>query len=338
MQSMTIAGMLERIRYDRSTPTRIQRVLGVVALCGLILILVLSAVLLFVPIGKKSYAALLTEAGSVKVGADVRIAGISVGKVTGLVLEPNQVRMTFNVDSDVRLGDSTKLQIRLLTAIGGHYVAVLPSGSGDLGGHPIPADRVQLPYSLIQAMQDAQRPASQIEGTSLSRSLADLTASLKNSPGSVDSLTSAMSAMSETLDKQADAVGAALTVAQEYLGVVSDSRSTLGQFIYKVGVMEDQVLGKRGELVSAIAVTDTVLGRIAALEPAYREYDGPILTKLVELANAFKEAETRLGAMASSLDEVGRRLTALQNPQGPELDQSALRVLTTCVPLPGKAC
>lgn len=338
--STRAAELLESTRYDRDSPRRIQRILGMVGVCALVAVLAISAALFLIPFGKRTYNAVLTEAGSVTVGADVRIAGISVGKVTALELGRNEVRMKFAVKNDVHLGESTRLQIRLLTAIGGHYVAVLPSGSKDLGSFQIPADRVQLPYSLIQAMQDSHRPVSQVQGDALRRSLADLTSALKKSPGDVDSLATGMAAMTDTLDRQSRAVGEALAVAEEYLRTVTESRSSIGAMISKVGMMEDQLLGRRGELTEALRVTSEVLWRIAAVEPAYREYEGPIIKKLAALATVLRDLETRVGAMASSLDDAGKRLAALAGPGGPVIDQSksVAQVLSTCVPLPGKAC
>ena len=64
-------------------------------------------------------------------GADVRIAGVKVGSVTGQRIDPQTFLavLTLNVDSGLRLPDDSSAEITSEGLLGGKYVAIVPGGS-----------------------------------------------------------------------------------------------------------------------------------------------------------------------------------------------------------------
>ncbi|AYF79410.1 MCE family protein [Nocardia yunnanensis] len=336
----SVAALLRNLNYGTDTDRRTQRLLGVAGLVGVVIVLAASALIYLLPIGKHTYTATLPDAGSVKVGDDVRIAGISVGEVKSLDLTDDAVRMRFTVQNDVFIGSDTALEIRMLTPIGGHYVMVFPSGKAALGSKEIPAERVRLPYNLVQAMQDSQRPLSGVDGNTLRRTLTDLTASLQRSPDSVATLSDALSTMVGLLNKQSQDVSRALDIADEYLGVLSDSRKVIGAMLSKIGLMETQILGRRADVTEALNVASELLARIAAVEPAWREQLEPLADRILAARPDIEQLGQRLGAVADQLAQAAERLRALITPQGVAVDQSDLAITPrpVCVPVPGKGC
>ncbi|WP_246023490.1 MlaD family protein [Nocardia yunnanensis] len=305
-----------------------------------VVVLAVSVVVYVVPLGKHTYAALVDDAGSIHVGDDVRIAGISVGSVTSLELTDAAVRMQFTVENTVSIGAETSLDIRMLTPIGGHYVAVTPAGASPLGSTTIPADRVHLPYNLVQAIQDAQRPIAGVDGDTLRRNLSDLTASLQASPNSVTTLTDALSTMVGLLNTQNHDVSRALDVADEYLSMLGNSRKVIGAMLNKIGLMETQILDRQADVQEALRVANELLARIAAIEPAWREQLEPMADRLLAAAPQLDQLGQRLGDVADQLAQAGDRLRALFTPQGIAVDQSAAIVTAPalCVPVPGRRC
>ena len=159
-----------RLPGNKPIPTekqsaRAQLRLGVLGAVLVAAALIATGVLYVLPLSTSTYTAELAEAGSVKVGDDVRVAGVPVGTVTSIDLHSTSVTMTFTVDNDVFVGDQTTLDIRMLTIVGGHYVAASPAGTEPLGDNVIPPDRVRLPYNLAQAFQDAAQPIRDVDGT-----------------------------------------------------------------------------------------------------------------------------------------------------------------------------
>ncbi|WP_405136614.1 MlaD family protein [Nocardia sp. NBC_01388] len=341
MQRLRRAGrFLRDLRYGTDTDKSTQRLLGVIGLVVVGLVLAVSVVIYVVPLGKHSYLALVDDAGSVHVGDDVRIAGISVGSVTALELTDDAVHMRFTVKNNISIGADTSLDIRMLTPIGGHYVAVTPAGTTPLGSKAIPADRVRLPYNLIQAIQDAQRPLAGVDGDTLRRNLSDLTASLRDSPNSVTTLTDALTAMVGMLNTQNRDVSRALDVADEYLSMLGNSRTIIGTMLTKIGLMETQILDRQADVKEALRVVTELLARIAAVEPAWREQLEPLADRILAAAPQLDQLGQRLGDVSDQLAQAGDRLRALITPQGIPIDQSGdtITAPALCVPVPGKGC
>src|SRR3954454_12410120 len=102
--------------------------------------------------GGDSYTAAFAESGGLKVDDPVRIAGVRVGKVEGIELEGDHVKVTFRVKTDSDFGDQTGASIRVSTLLGAMYLALEPDGTGQLDSDKeIPVERTQSPYDVVQA-------------------------------------------------------------------------------------------------------------------------------------------------------------------------------------------
>lgn len=78
-----------------------------------------------------SYTASFRSVEGVSVGTDVRMAGVKVGTVTALALDPQTFRAetTFTVDDHIRLPEDTAVAIASEGLLGGTFVEVVPGGS-----------------------------------------------------------------------------------------------------------------------------------------------------------------------------------------------------------------
>lgn len=71
------------------------------------------------------------SAEGVSLGTDVRLAGVKVGTVTGIDLDPQtfRARTTFTVDDAVAVPDDSSVIISSEGLLGGNFVEILPGGS-----------------------------------------------------------------------------------------------------------------------------------------------------------------------------------------------------------------
>ena len=67
----------------------------------------------------------------VKVGTDVRLAGVKVGSVTGVKLNPETFRADarFTVQDGIDIPDDSAISISSEGLLGGNFVEILPGGS-----------------------------------------------------------------------------------------------------------------------------------------------------------------------------------------------------------------
>jgi phospholipid/cholesterol/gamma-HCH transport system substrate-binding protein len=86
-----------------------------------------------VQLGGESYplSARFRSAEGISVGTDVRLAGIAVGSVTALALDPQtfEAEVTFTVQGDLALPDDSDVKIASESLLGGSYVEITPGAS-----------------------------------------------------------------------------------------------------------------------------------------------------------------------------------------------------------------
>lgn len=317
-------------------------------LVGVVLVAILAVgvgVLYAVPFGKKTYTADLAEAQSVKAGDDIRVAGISVGTVKSLELKPDRVVMRFTVDSTVFVGDQSTLDVRMLTIVGGNYVALFPSGATALGDKHIPADRVRLPYSLVQTFQDAAEPLRKIDGDTLRRNLAALGTSVSQAPDTLRTTLDSVNSFVDDLNRQHEMISKAIDNADEYVTMYDGAKGSLGKLVQATNHLEDLVLSKRAELAEGLRLLNQVVNKAAAIAPTYAAMK-PKLQQLFDAVPRMQELLNRLDPVVASVQDMQQKVAKMAIPDdGVTVDQSGQTITApsgalarVCVPVPGRDC
>ncbi|WP_083897865.1 MlaD family protein [Nocardia vinacea] len=310
---------------------------------GIIAVLILVATIGVVNIvgttPERTYSAELAEAGAVRIGDDVRIAGIPAGKVKSFELLSDRVRMTFTVESNVFVGDQTTLAVRMLTIVGGYYLAVQPAGTGPLGDKVIPMQRVILPYRLTQAFQDAIEPVRNTDGDVIRRDLAVLSDSIDKSPDSVRNAIRAVGDIVAIMDKQNADISQTLSLSDEYLTALDKNSDVLVQLMTTFGTLENIVANNRDQLswalhgLAQLLQKFTPLGRI--WDDSLRDQTQPLVDAIPKL----QELGGRMNTLLDSLRSFEQRLLPFVQPGGGvTVDQSAATITGICVPVPGGGC
>ncbi|WP_245717671.1 MlaD family protein [Nocardia jejuensis] len=323
---------------DEATTKRRELRLGVIGAVLVVLGLLAAGALYVIPFGKHTYTAELSEAQSVKAGDDVRVAGISVGEVKSLELMPDRVIMRFTVNSDVFVGDKSSLDIRMLTIVGGHYVALFPAGDRALGSLPIPVDRVRLPYSLVETFQDAAAPLAKIDGKSLNQNLAALGDSLDGAPDSLRTTLRTVSNYVDALDRQRSQVSDAVAVADEYVTMYDGAKRDLGRLMDNANLLVTVLADKHTEMAEALRLLSDVVGRLAGAAPAWDESLKP---KLNDAITQLEQLGARFQPTLDAAQGLQKKLSDLVIPEdGVTVDQSGQTVTLpqVCIPMPGKDC
>lgn len=287
----------------------------------------------------RTYSADIAEAGTIRTGDDVRIAGIPVGTVKSLELLPDRVRMTFTVNSEVFIGDQTTLSVRMLTLVGGYYLAAHPAGSAPLRDTVIPAQRVLLPYSLTQTFQDAIEPVRRTDGDVIRQNLAALAGSIDDSPDAVRSALRGAGDIVAIMEKQNADISQTLSLSDEYLTALNANSDVLAQLMTTFGTLENIVANNRDQLSWALHGLAQLLESLAPLGRAWEESLGEQAQPLADTIPKLQELGDRMGALLDSLRTFEQRLLPLMPPGGGvAVDQSGATATGFCVPLPGGRC
>lgn len=339
-------------RWARRRPGRVRTLVAATTdrgrelrwgIAGIVVVLILVAAVGVINLvgttSHRTYTAELGEAVAVRTGDDVRVAGIPVGKVESLDLLPDRVRMTFTVEDGVFLGDQTTLAVRMLTLVGGYYVAVEPAGTAPLGETAIPPQRVILPYSLTQTFEDAIAPVRQTDGETIRRNLAVLSTSIDKSPDSVRNAVTAVGDIVSIMDKQNADISHTLSLSDEYLSALNQNSDVAAQLMNTFGTLEILVKNNRDSLdwalhgLAKLVHQFTPLGRI--WDDSLKAQAQPLIDAIPKL----QELGTRMNGLLESVRGFEQRLTPFVAPGGGiTVDQSAATISGFCVPVPGGGC
>ena len=257
----------------------------------------------------KTYDAFFTDAGGIAPGSDVNVSGIKVGSVQSVGLAGNAAKVTFTVDRDVRVGDTSLVAIKTDTVLGEKSLDVTPSGGGT--STSIPLGRTTTPYTLNAALQDLGGNAAALDKPKFEEALQTLTDTLRDATPPLRGALDGVADLSRSLNARDEALGELLTHAQSVTKTLGQRANQVNQLIVDGNQLFAALDERRAALASLIAGIDDVSQQISGFVADNRKEFGPALTKLnlvLDNLNERKEfisqALKRLPPYATALGEV----------------------------------
>lgn len=237
------------------------------------------------------YSAVFAEAGGLRTGAPVQVAGYRVGQVSSIDLDGAHVLVKFDVDKDVRLGELTEANIRTKSLLGSKVLEVSPRGDGHLDSS-IPLDRTRSPYQLPDALGDLSATINGLNTDSVSNALATLSDTFKDTPPALRDAVAGVGRFSQTLGDRDAELRKLLSNASKVTKVLSDRSDQIAQLI-----------GNSNALLAELHTQSTALQQISSNLSAFaRQLSGFIADNRTQLRPA--------------LDKLNGVLTIVDNRRG----------------------
>lgn len=222
----------------------------------------------------KTYQAVFSNVSGLKDGDLVRIAGVEVGKVQAINVNPDAtVTVGFNTDDTVVLTDGTRAAIRYDNLFGGRYL-VLEEGAGSThtlpDGGAIPLARTQPALdldSLIGGFRPLFRALSPDQVNELSGQLVQ---ALQGQGPTIGSFLDQAAAVTNTLADRDKLIGEVIDNLNVMLGSIGNQSD---RFDTAVGSLSELVHGlaqRRTDISAAVAHTNAAAGSLADLLAATR--------------------------------------------------------------------
>ncbi len=272
--------------------------IGVGSLIVLTGLLALTFYLKELPFVSNTYALTAEFADAAGLGPDneVRVAGIKVGRVTGVDLAKDRVIVTMNINAGVEIPQDSTAEISLKTILGTKFVTIDARGEGEPlgGGGTIPLAQTSIPFEIYQIANSAVDLLTDVDGKQLNDAfdaLADLTADPKRSlartvegaadvldtlagkRASIDTLIQKGEQILDTLGDSAPEIQAVLKNTNTVMEVLARRRSTVQRLLRNTELLATQLGGllkeKRPELDSilndlhaTLLIVDASLGQV----------------------------------------------------------------------------
>jgi phospholipid/cholesterol/gamma-HCH transport system substrate-binding protein len=228
--------------------------------------------------GGTSYHALFTDAGGLKPGDDVRIAGVKVGKVSSVDLDGAVVRVGMKV-SGAHIGPDTRADIKIKTLLGQKYVALTPSGTGSLDGD-IPVARTTTPLDVTQAFIGLGERAGKIDTKQLAQAFDTLSAAFKDTPPYVHESLHGLERLSTSIASRDSQLQTLLSRANSVTNTLAARDAEIAKLINDSNLILQTVYQQRVVVHRLLVDTSAVAQQLAGLVRDNRAVIGPALANL----------------------------------------------------------
>lgn len=310
---------------------------GVAALA--VLALVATTVLYVSPPGRKSVTFETTDVSAIAVGQDVRVAGISVGKVTNVALDQETVRVSMEVEDDLFVGTDSHVQVRMLTPVGGYAITLVPLGESPLGEQPIPTAQVTVPYSIGDVLQAAPNVTDQVEGEPVDANLAQVAEALTTNPSSVESMISGMTAIARVMDRQRAQVTTITGLANEYLTSFNVNRELVFNLIREMDMVFSTYSTTHAGFNESYLLLGDVLMSMSSVERYYLDHKEEVAAAITQVRSLIEEFNTSMGPAMDALVAARDQLAKWLTPEGlATISGGTLMASDICIPVPGRQC
>jgi phospholipid/cholesterol/gamma-HCH transport system substrate-binding protein len=228
------------------------------------------------------YSAQFTESAGLNAGDEVRVAGIKVGKVTGVGLARGLVVVGFRVNG-VRVGDRSRASIEIKTLLGEKFLAVRSAGAANQDPEvAIPVSRTSTPFEIPDAFGQLSDTVNQIDTTQLAQSFQVLASTFAHTPAQFGDTLTGLSRLSETIASRDQQLTSLLASASNVSGVLARRNDQVAKLLTDGSSLLDE-LSRRKDAITALLVgtqhlAEQLRGLVAdnqdRLHPALAELDG----------------------------------------------------------------
>lgn len=290
---------LPRIRRPRLIPFRERNpvVIGAVGLTTLALLTVAAFNADSLPLigDGETYSAAFAEAGGLKPGDEVRIAGVKVGKVEEVDLDGDHVKVTFKLKGEPRFGTETGASIRVKTILGAKYLALHPKGPGQLKpAGEIPLRRTVPAYDVVQAFSDLTTTTEKVDTDRLAKALDTISTTFQDSPAEVRASIKGLSRISRTVASRDKALHELLDHANGVTGVLADRTEDFTALV-KDGDQLFKEISKRRAAIHKLLKTSAALGvELSGLVEDNEKEIGPALKGLGRVVEMLERNQASL--------------------------------------------
>ncbi|MGC5005062.1 MCE family protein [Streptomyces sp. DT203] len=229
----------------------------------------------------ETYSAAFSEAGGLKPGDEVRIAGVKVGKVDEVDLDGDHVKVTFRVKGQPEFGTRSGAAIRVKTILGAKYLALQPKGSGQLRpGSEIPLNRTVPAYDVVAAFSDLTTTTEKVDTARLAKALDTISATFEDSPTQVRASIKGLSKISRTVASRDQSLRQLLDHAHGVTGVLKNRSEEFVVLVRDGDKLFKEIARRRAAIHSLLKSSAAVGIQLSGLVEENRKQIGPALKGL----------------------------------------------------------
>jgi phospholipid/cholesterol/gamma-HCH transport system substrate-binding protein len=301
---------------SRNTRTTVAAIkLGIFVLVSVLVTGVLTAIMGSFAFGSQSeYHAIFSSASLLAKGDDVRVAGVTVGEVTDVVIKDrNDAEVTFKVKSDVPMTHATRAEVRFLNLVGARYMALeegrvgAPKLSDDA---TIPMSQTQPALNLTELFNGFQPLFQALQPDEVNQLSLNLVHVLQGEGGTIGELMSHTASLTNALADRDQLIGDVINNLSSMLQTVDDRHDQLNEVIVQLKDWLGNVSRDRKAIGASVSNLSTLTARLADLLTEGRPYVKGDVAQLRRMMKILNKPSNQ-----AVLDEVINRLPVMLSRQ-----------------------
>jgi phospholipid/cholesterol/gamma-HCH transport system substrate-binding protein len=247
-------------------------------LIGLSLFLVIATVstwLVFntlrreVPGPTNTYSAVFTDVSGLKLGDDVRLAGVRVGRVDGVDLDGTLAKVTFRVQKNQVLYDDTIASVTYQNIIGQRYLGLSPGTSGHhaplANNGRIPVGRTKPSFDISNLLNGFEPLFTLLSPQQVDNLTNGIIQALQGDSGSILTLITQTSALAESLAGPDAILGEVINNLNDATDILAKQDANLQAVIRQSRGALATLAVRRDELVASGGSINRAVGRLAVI-------------------------------------------------------------------------
>ncbi|WP_183407027.1 MCE family protein [Nocardioides marmorisolisilvae] len=235
--------------------------LGIFAVVALVVTVTIAATIR--PFGSHTattgYRAVFTSASRLVPGDDVRVAGVAVGKVTGVSVTPDaKAEVSFTVAKDLPLLTTSRAEIRYLDLAGNRYLAVT---EGDGGPQQSPrrvigTDRTQPALDLDDLLDGFKPLLVALSPSDVNKLTLDIVRTLQGDGSTVQHLIAKTASLTTGLAERDQLINDVVQNLNGAVGSIADHHTQLEELIGQLRQLAGGLASQRTDVGAAIGHID----------------------------------------------------------------------------------
>jgi len=256
--------------------------------------------------GGTTYTAYFTEAAGLSPGNEVRVAGVTVGRVTGVSLAGDQVKVTFLVKG-TWVGNASTVAIDIKTILGAKYLALDPLGAaGQDPGQAIPASRTTSPYDVTEAFNELGQVFGQLNTAQLAKGLESISQTFANTPPAVHESLTGLASLSSAIASQETELYTLLQGTRKITGTIASEDSEFQTLINDGNLLLAELRLQQQSIASLLTGTEQMATQISTLVHDDNAELGPLLDKLGQVTSVLQRNQANLARAFALLGPYSR--------------------------------
>jgi phospholipid/cholesterol/gamma-HCH transport system substrate-binding protein len=224
---------------------------------------------------EKAYTvdAVFNDAAGIRSGANVKVAGIKAGRVTGIKADRNQgkVIITMKVNKGVNLGPSTRAEVTLETLLGTRNITLSgPVAKPYLSEmseaqRTIPNDRTKTPFDVFDLVKVGTRSVEATDTAKLNQFIKDLAVITEGKHDQLSTLLEGVNKVGTALNSRDAQLRELLDRFDKLSALLAEKDQTLVSLIDQSQGILNLVEQRRSDIARGLQSTDQLTGSLSAI-------------------------------------------------------------------------